>query len=153
MKDAIARLARARQIVTEQETALAEMTEELYASPLGLYLNKTRESLQKTKAAQADAEIDVREIGRNIFAETGDKTPHPAVKIKIYTALDYTDGDAVEYAREHLPQALKLIKNIFEAAAKVIKLDFVTMRKEPRATIARDLSKYLPDGTLSGIEE
>ena len=144
MKNAIARLARARQIVTEQEAALAEMTEELYASPLGLYLNKTREDLQKAKAAQSDAEIGVRAIGRNIFRETGDKMPHPAVKIKMYAALDYTDEDAIEYAREHLPKALRLIKRTFEKAAKVLELDFVTARKEPRVTIARDLSEYLP---------
>ena len=142
MKDAIARLARARRVVTEQETIVAEMAEELYASPLGLYLNETRENLQKAKAVQANAETDVREIGRNIFTETGDKTPHPAVKIKIYTVLDYTDEDAVEYAREHLPQALKLVKRTFEQAAKAVELDFVTIQQEPRATIARDLSKY-----------
>jgi len=147
MKDAIARLARARQVVTEQETALAEMTEELYASPLGLYLNKTRESLQTAKAVQADAEVDVREKARGIFRETGDKTPHPAVKIKMYVALDYTDEAAVEYAREHLPQALKLVRRTFEKVAKMPELDlgFVTVRREPRVTIARDLGKWMAD--------
>jgi 3-mercaptopyruvate sulfurtransferase SseA len=78
------------------------------------------------------------------FAETGDKAPHPAVKIKMYTMLEYKDEDAIDYAREHLPGALKLDKRVFARAAKAVAMNFVAILQEPRATIARDLSKYLP---------
>ena len=57
--------------------------------------------------------------------------------------LEYKDEDAINYAREHLPGALKLNKRVFKKAAQAVAMDFVAILQEPRATIARDLSKYL----------
>jgi hypothetical protein len=81
------------------------------------------------------------------FDETGKTHPHPAVTIKQFTVLVYTADDALEYAREHLPQALKLDKHVFERVAKAAQPPFVLFTKEPRATIARDLSEYVTDKT------
>ena len=145
MKDAITRLAYIRKVEAEYKAEIAQAQAELEKSTQWQYLEGRREYLRTVRVDMADAEIAVRQMSRIIFFETGDKVPHPAVKIKMYTALDYTDGDAVEYAREHLPKALKLVKRIFEKAAKVLDLDFVTVRKEARVIIARDLSKYLPE--------
>ena len=122
VKDAIARLAYIRIVEAEYKAEIAQAQAELEKSTQWQYLEGRREYLRTVQADVADAEIDVRQMGRIIFFETGDKTPHPAVEIKIYTALDYTNEDAIEYAREHLPQALRLIKKTFETAAKAIKL-------------------------------
>ena len=70
---------------------------------------------------------------------------HPAIQIKEYTVLEYDEKSALDYCRQHLPKALKLVKKPFEAVAKVAELDFVTIRKEPRATIKRDLSEYVDE--------
>jgi hypothetical protein len=61
----------------------------------------------------------------------------------VLTKIEYDTARALTYAREHLPQALKLDAREFEKVAKVLKLDFVTTHEEPQATIATDLSKYL----------
>ena len=146
MNDAVAHLAHIRQVVAEREDTVAGMETALHASPLWERLEEGRLNLRQARLTQTDAETEVRKQALGIYEETGDKHPHPAVPIKMYTVLDYDDGEALDYAREHLSKALKLIKRTFEKAAKVLELDFVTIRQEPRATIRRDLSEYLPTG-------
>lgn len=143
MNKAIARLAYTRHVVAERETMLAEAEIELHASPLWARFEDRQESLQRAKGKRTEAEINVRIRALAAYGETGDKTPHPAVKIKMFTVLDYLSYDALDYAREHLPKVLKLHKQAFEKAARVLELDFVAITQEPRATIARDLSEYL----------
>ena len=145
MKDAVEKLARARCIVAEYEATLVEAEEELHATPEWAAADQALQDIRQAKVEQANVETEVRERALGIYEETGDKAPHPAVTIKMYTVLDYEDADAFDYAREHLPKALKLDKRTFEKAAKILELDFVVIRQEPRATIARDLSGYLPE--------
>ena len=144
MENTIVSLAYIRQVVGEREATLAAYETELHTTQLWKALEERRASLQKARTAQSDLEVKVRKAAMKTFVETDDRTPHPAVKIKDFTALDYDDEDAIEYAREHLPKALKLVKRVFDKAAKVLELDFVVIWQEPRATIARNLSKYLP---------
>lgn len=144
MKNTVERLAHSRAITAERAAQLKEAEAKLRASPLWRQWELTSGDFKTAKANMRSDEADVREQALGIYEETGDKAPHPAVPIKMYTVLEYKDEDAVNYAREHLPEALKLIKRIFEKAAKVVAMDFVAILQEPRATIARDLSKYLP---------
>jgi len=144
MKDEVARLAYRRSVVAERKALLVEAEAKLHASPLWQQVGDRRESLNRAKSRQTDAEVAVRQEAMKVFTETGDKTPHPAVKVKMYTALDYDDGDALDYARVYVPRAVKLDKRAFEKAAKVLEPDFVTIWQEPRITIARDLNEYLP---------
>lgn len=145
MKDAVKQLAQTRQTQALHGELLAQREVRLHATPEWKQWELASQGLRIAKANVADAEAAVRERAVGIYAKTGDKAPHGAVKIKIYTVLDYGPADALDYAREHLPQALKLVKRTFEQAAKVLELDFVTITQEPRATIARDLSEYLPE--------
>ena len=144
MEEAIANLAYIRQVVSEREIALAAYEIELHATQLWKCLEERRASLQKAKMAQSDLEAEVRKRALTAYAETGDKAPHPAVKIKMYAVLEYKEEDAINYAREHLPRALKLDKRIFKKAAQAVAMNFVAILQEARATITRDLSKYLP---------
>jgi len=146
MKNAVARLAYTRNIEAEYKDEVAAAEAELKESGTWRYLEQRREYLKTAKADVTDAEASVRRAAVETFRKTGNTKPHPAVKVKIYVLLDYEPADALDYAREHLPAALKLDKRTFERAAKVVVMDFVATRQEPRATIARDLSEYLPTG-------
>jgi hypothetical protein len=146
MENEVAHLAYRRRVVAEREALLIEEEAKLHASLLWQMVGARQRSLNQAKDKQADAETEVRKEALAAYEETGDKKPHPAVPIKMYTVLEYEEANALDYAREHLPKALKLVKRTFEKAAKVLELDFVTVTQEPRATIARDLSEYLPVG-------
>ena len=141
----VSELALARQIEAECKAEVADIQAELEASALWKVLLERKAMLgaaQKAVNAQADC---VRKLAVEAYGETGDKQVHPAVQVKMYAILDYDPANALNYAREHLPGALKLNRQAFEKAAKAIGLDFVTMDQEPRAVIAGDLSKYVSD--------
>lgn len=143
MDQEIRELANARSV----EAALAEEVERLEAlvkiSDLGWQLAAAQDQLGTARLSKLDAEDKVRHAALTRHELTGNKQPHPAVKVVLSTVLDYDPGEALEYARQHLPKALKLNKQAFEKAAKAIEPDFVTMGKMPRARIAGDLSAYL----------
>jgi len=146
MKNTIERLAYLRHNMAEQKNMLAGAEAALRSTVQWAEVEHRRERLRATEMEEQGIETEVRNLALAAYGKTGDKAPHPAVKVKMYTVLDYEDADAFDYAREHLPQALTLNKKVFETAAKSIKLDFVVIQQEPRATIARDLSGYLPEG-------
>lgn len=147
IQESISKLALARQIEAKCKADVADIQAELEASALWRVLTERKADLKAAQKA-ASAQYDyVRELGVTTYDETGDKKVHPAVTVKMYTILTYDSADALEYAREHLPGALKLVTRAFEKAAKVLDLDFVAINQEPRADIAKDLSKYLDDQT------
>ena len=143
MNDAVEQLAQARYIEVALRKLLAQREAELHVTPEWQQWEAETGDFRVAKANVLSAEAEVREQALAIHAETSERTPHPAVKIKMYTILIYEFADAFDYAREHLPQALKLNRRRFDKAAKVLELDFIDIEQEPRATIARDLSKYL----------
>jgi Ni,Fe-hydrogenase I large subunit len=145
LKYEVVTLACARSVEAECKAEVDAAQAFLEASFAWENLEQQRELLKTAKDHVAIAETATREAAMGIFAETGDKAPHPAVKVKDFVVLDYDTDDAIEYALAHLPKALKFIKKVFEKAAKVVAMDFVAILQEPRATIARDLSKYLPE--------
>lgn len=141
----VSELALAREIEAKCKADVADIQAELEASALWRVLTERKADLkaaQSTTSAQADY---VRKLGVAAYGETGDKRVHPAVTVKVYTTLAYDPTDALDYARKHLPGALKLDKRAFEKVAKVAGLDFVEVDQEPRVTIARDLSQYISD--------
>ena len=145
MENAVKRLAYTRSVEAEYKAEVAAAQAELETSGVWKYLEQQRQYLKTAEADVADAEVEVREQAMAVFAETGSKEPHPAVKIKMYAVLEYNDEDTIDYAREYLPEALKLDKRTFKQAAQAITMNFVAILQEPRATIARDLSRYLPE--------
>ena len=142
IQEAIEFLAKARQAEANHKEEVAEIQAELEASALWQVHLKLKDALAGAREDVSFWENRVRVMTLDAFRQNGDKTPHPAVQIKMYTTLTYDTDDALAYAREHLPGALKLVKGVFEKAAKAVEPDFVTIGQEPRATIARDLSEY-----------
>ncbi len=89
----------------------------------------------------AEAEVKLRNLTLQAYAETGDKAPAVGVSVKLFTVLNYDSDEAKEWAVEH-QVALKLDTTTFEKIAKVDKPSFVTMSEEPRAQIARNLEVH-----------
>jgi hypothetical protein len=141
MNDLIENLARARAIEKEYRQEIAELEQEIAETKSGKRLAYVKSDLLRVaKADVEDATAAVRRAGVEAFEETGKTRPHPAVTIKQFTVLDYDEDEALLYARYNLPQALKLDRRVFERVAKAAQPYFVAISKEPRATIARDLS-------------
>lgn len=154
MQDLIEKLAQAREIEAEYKAQYAALKAEIDAvieERYGLRLGSLEAFLETAEADVTDAENRIRAAALDAFAETGDKHPHPAVGIQM-TRLEYDTAEAIQFCRRAAPNAIKLDKRAFERIARVGKdaggpfdLDFVTIHKEPQATIARDLSAYAGD--------
>lgn len=93
------------------------------------------------------AETDLRREALVAHATTGDKKPAPGIAIQQATVIEYDHRAALAWAKEH-SMALALDTKAFEklAAATPENFAFVSIRKEPKATIATDLTKALGDG-------
>lgn len=91
----------------------------------------------------------IRDRALDCFSKSGEKKPHPAVSIRMRTVLSYDPDRALAWCKVYLPKALSLNRKIFEKHARAVAethpVPFVEIRKEPQATIARDLSRYLQE--------
>lgn len=143
-------LANQRRNVESAEWELGSIEQEI-AVLFGKRLStaKARLALTKAEAGELDAQLRLDALEQWERGDGDKSTIHPAIQIKEYTVLGYDLEEAIDYCRDHLPRALKLDKRKFESAAKVVEPDFVTIAKEARATIKRDLSKYLEDEIAS----
>ena len=146
LPDVVAALALARQAEQIARDRIESLERSIAATPMAQLLIRERQALADALEDARALDAQVREMALNEHVFTGDKRPHPATTIKLYTVLQYDQGQALDYCRGHLPQALVVTLNakVFEPVAKAAGLDFVSIRQEPRATIARDLSAWLP---------
>lgn len=137
-------LARNRQIEAEYRAEVEALEEELAQTPQARRLQEIRSRYLPTAAEDVSiAEEAVRKAALERFDRTGDRKVHAEVQIKEYTRLEYDEAAALDYARQHLVQAVKLDRSTFEKVARAAPMDFVTVRKEPKAFITRDLSRWL----------
>ena len=149
----ISRISRKQKHGGAWKSKIAILDAEIEASPMGQTRCRAREELLIAQNSVAVATGNVQSLALRLYAETGDKTPSPDAKIALTTVLEYDLVDALDYAREHLPQALKLNIRTFEKAAKVLGLEFVAITQEPHVRISRDLSAYLCGEARSESEE
>jgi len=145
MDELIARLAKQREIVLEYKTEIQRLQKKIEASEFSQRLKRVHELLGVAEAAAADTEVEVRQQAMETYRETLVKDIHPAVKVTIYAVPVYDEEIAFTYACHHLPQALRFNKGEFERAAKALYLDFFTLTREPRVSIAQDLSRWNTD--------
>ena len=138
-------LAQARSEEARFAQMVANLEAELTRSPLGQTLAVAKDFLSAARLHMNDAEVVVREAAIGVYLDDGTKKPHTAVEVVLSTVLDYEEGVALDYCREHLPHALKLDKRTFEKAAPVLGLGFVAIRQEPTTRIKRDLSAWVED--------
>lgn len=147
LEEWITRLARARQIESEYRREIRDLEAELADTPAGRRLAEVRATYLPTACADVtDAEDAVRRQALALFESNGHhKQVHPAVTVKDVIHLQYDPEVALEYARQHLPKALKLDKRAFDKVARVLEPDFVTQTVEHKPYIARDLSAFVDD--------
>jgi len=137
-------LARCRQIQLEYQKELDGL-EVAIEEKFGKALERINSLLATAKADVVGAEERVRRAALAAYDVDGNKRPHPAVTVKSYSTVAYDSTAALDYARQHLPQVIKLDARAFERAAKALGLEFVKLGVEARPTIARDLSEYIAD--------
>jgi len=89
-----------------------------------------------------ESEQILREMTISAYQLTGEKRPGPGVEVKEFLVLSYAEQDAFNWAKQH-GLALKLDEKAFKRIAEVNTPDFVTIKREPRASIASDLEKAL----------
>lgn len=143
---AVGALAQLRKIAADQKAEASLLEERIAQFDESKALFLIQEARAETMARMSGADELVRNLAVELYLNTDDKKPHPAVPIKMYTILEYDKPVAFRYIRESLPVALKADWPLFEKIAKTVggRLGFVIESQEPRATIARNLSKWEP---------
>ena len=70
---------------------------------------------------------DLRDQAIDEYGETGQKKLLGGIGIRVLSKLDYAESDAMLWAKQHMPVAIKEImdKKMFETFAKNNELDFV----------------------------
>ena len=83
-----------------------------------------------------------------IFVSTASKKPIEGIGIREMTSVVFDDKLAVMWAKERMPELLTIDKGKFEKIMQAIDADdrpqFVTVKKDPQVTFAKDLSMWLP---------
>lgn len=92
---------------------------------------------------QASEKLDqeenkLRDLALQKYAETGEKKLDFGVSIRVKKILEYDQGEAFKWAKEH-SLALSLDKKAFESIAKTQDLEIVKIREEPQATIPQNI--------------
>jgi len=138
----LARMRAFREKYLEEAKAIEWM---FNASPQGQLLSGLKSKLTELDTEVAATEEAIRAEAVSQFKATGSRRPHPAVEIKMFKQAIYDAQMALEYARQHIPVAVKLDGKKFEKAALGLDLEFVEILVEPRAQIARDLADYIEE--------
>ena len=139
---AVKELAERRAVAARLAERVKYLQGEIDATELGKQLAEAQDSVKFMRAAETEAYDKVCKAAVQAFDGENRKV-HPAVAIKIFTGVDYDEKTATAWAREHMPGMLVLDKVRFDDLAKAAALEFVTIEKLPKATVAKDLSPYL----------
>ena len=151
IQSAVESLAQSRRTLADEKSVWDTLQDEI-RERFGSRLDLLGSQLKDAKERVSKDEKVVRTLALSLF-DGEDKHPHPAVTIKVFTAVDYEQSTAIALARDILPSVLRIDKRAFEKAVKELAaLDIegvsdkvnavVTIRDDPRATIARDLGGY-----------
>lgn len=95
-----------------------------------------------------ELERQLRELTRDYYITTGERSPHPALGIREMHGMDYDEDAAIAWAIEHrLPACLTLNRKLFERAVSSGLVDdlevHVDNNRKVTPTIATNLEKWL----------
>ena len=140
MIEQVQALAKARETLAEAEAALEAAVTALYETPEGA---RVLDAKEKHRAA-AEAASQARSLVelKALQAHADGQPLARGVTIKMYQAVRYDADQAMAWCIEHARKYLKLDERAFEKGAPVL-MDLgapVTLAKEPRVTIASNLS-------------
>lgn len=139
----VAELHRLRQLKERLHGEVGQAHEQILETDLGKRLAALKKEISDLADEIDRIDTETRAHALLIHATTGNTQPHPGVKIAIHKVPNYDESEALDYAREHLPQAVKLDKRKFDKFARDFDLEFVTVVEEPRARVDRDLGPAL----------
>ena len=123
---------------------LQEIREVVERIPVVQQLNELSSRLSRLRKEYEQLRESIRQQCVAVYKETGEKRPHPAAEIRMYTNIIYDEKDAVAFCMERLPEALRVDKRQFKAfVLNVTAPDFVQVEKEPRCFLATDLSLFI----------
>ena len=105
------------------------------------------DAVMASKNAVAELDAKVRAAAVAQFADTQNKKPVEGVTVQVTNVLRYKSEEALEWAKES-GLCLALDSKAFEKIAKATPIPCVTLATEVKATIATDLSLYLPPAAL-----
>ena len=94
--------------------------------------------IDELEHAIANNEEEIRSEGMGLYCENRDKNIGYGVKARILMKLDYAEGEAFKWAKEH-GIALKLDTKVFEKIAKADKIDFVQLINKIQITIPKEI--------------
>lgn len=146
LMEQIKAIATDRFVVQQLRTGIKVAEEELQQTEEYKVVQELRQRLIGRQEALGDRETTLRAYAVQAY-EQDHPLPEP-LKIRIYTILEYDEGDAFDYCLDAMRGALKLDKRKFEKAVKALNEDIpgvVTILKQARATIATDLSEYVEE--------
>ena len=149
LEHTVAELAYARENLGRIKDNIQQLQLEMGQTHLGQEFASAQ--MQRELGAQRVGELEAMLRTDALAAFDGeDRHPHAAVTIKEFMVLKYNLEEALEHARFHLPQAVKLNKREFDKIARVTNFSFVEKGKEHRATITRDLSEWVSPAPEKG---
>jgi hypothetical protein len=136
-------LAELRKKYKEAQDAAKRTQEVLETEPLWQKVQSFKTDAAEVGELVSKLETEIRNVAIYEYIDNGIKDLG-GVQIKVFSTLEYDENTAVNYCLEHQhANLLKLNKTGFEKVAKELKPEFVTIKEEPRAQIATDLSEYL----------
>ena len=115
-----------RNIIIDLKIKRDEILEEVKKNPIF----KEIEMMENEKS---DLEFSIREQAVKIYSETGEKKIGQ-IGIRIMQVLDYSEEEALKWAKEH-GLCLELDKKNFEKLAKTQDIEFVEKSEKATATI------------------
>jgi len=144
LTDTLRSLAIARDKAIHWKFVLDNLREKLEATQEWRAFAAAQEQAAKLKeeAAQLDRECRARALAE--FASTGNRRPAQGVSIRMRKRYVYDEVTARDWLMQNAPAYLTVDARRFEKAASDLDGAPVTIKQEPQATIARDLSEYLP---------
>ncbi len=143
MENKIKELAQARASLAYAKDKARILEAELLSNPVYVQLKGTIQTIADTISQMEES---LRAAALESFALDGNKKPHPAVTIKMFSSVKIANEEsATEWCFANFRPALKLDAKIFEKAAKDgnVPSGLVVVGEEPKAQIATDLSEYV----------
>lgn len=139
----VAHLRNAKAEVRVEADGLQEYLDNL---PEGKALATLRKTIADISDRLVIAENDARHAAVLAFKETGEKKGVEGAEVKEYTIVEITDKRAaLLWAIQNCPDAVTLNESKFARAVERLTLPFIKVDKEPRGTIASDLTNLLEE--------
>lgn len=134
----LAQLAAARTDSQRYKDEMAAMLKHIIESP---NYSAAKQAAEEAADRAAHLEESIRNAAIEHYTQTGEKTPHPKVTVKIFKTFSVTDPARVlAWVKQNLADALIVDeKKVKSYATKIGAVDGTSLTDEARAQIATEL--------------